>query len=133
MHRGDGQDLPHRLHQTRMHGDVALDALRAHDEARTQGTGIAQPIARTHAGALRHGVHRDQRSVVVEIPCNDADGTPVQTRIRGLLARREEAIGVEIQPNREIRVDYGRVLNDTPSVGVLLRVLSRASLSTNPG
>ena len=31
------------------------------------------------------------------------------------------------------RVDYGRVLNDTPSVGVLLRVLSRASLSTNPG
>ena len=39
----------------------------------------------------------------------------------------------ETENHRQIRVDYGRVLNDTPSVGVLLRVLSRPSLSTSAG
>ena len=43
--------------------------------------------------------------------------------------RRERTDHVTVtRPDRaeQLRVDYGRVLNDTASVGVLLRVLSRA-------
>ena len=51
---------------------------------------------------------------------------------------REALLGIpshiaSLERNDLLRVDYGRVLNDTPSVGVLIRVLSRPSLSTSLG
>ena len=60
--------------------------------------GIAQPVSGADASGLRRGVHRDERRSGVRLAGNDADGPPVQRWIGRLLARGEEAVGVEVEP-----------------------------------
>ena len=103
VHRRDGQDNADRQHHALVNADVALDPLRAHDEAWAQLARIAQPIAGTHAGTLSHSVHGDQRGVGVGTPRDDTNRTAVQARIGGLLARCEESIGVEVEPRGRSR------------------------------
>ena len=98
MHRGDREDGADRADHALVDADVALNPLRAHDEAWAQLARIAHAIARTHAGALRGRVHGDERGIGVLRTGDDAHRTPVQARIGGLLARGEETVGVEVEP-----------------------------------
>ena len=87
-----------------MNRDVALNPLRAHDEAWAQLARIAQhnrPSARPRA--FRHGIHGDQRGVGIGAPRDDTDRTAVQARIGRLLARGEETVGVEVEPRGRSR------------------------------
>ena len=97
--------------------DVALNPLRAHDKPGAELARLAHSIAGTHTGALRRCVHRDERSISVRATRDDTDGTPMQARISGLLARGEEAIGIEIEPGRAS--GHGSVLryDDINTVG----------------
>ena len=103
VHRGDREDGADRADHALVDADVALDPLRAHDEAWAQLARIAQPITGTHARALRSGVHGDQRGVGVGTPRDDTHWTAVQAWIGRLLARGEKTVGVEVEPRGRSR------------------------------
>ena len=105
-HSGDREDRADRANHALVNRDVALDPLRAHDEAWAQLARIAQPIAGAHARALRHGVDGDEGRVGVRVSGDDTDRTAVQARIGRLLARGEETVGVEVEPRSWTRHEF---------------------------
>ena len=78
--------------------DVALDALRPHDEPCAPRPSVRKPIPGSHPGALPCGVHRDQGRIWVRVAGDDTDGPSVQRRVGRLLAGGEESVGVEVEP-----------------------------------
>ena len=98
MDRGNGQNPFDCGDHATVDVNVTLNALRTHDESRAERASIADPIARSNACALRHGVDSDERRVRVRIARDDADGTPVERRVRGLLAGGEKSISVQVEP-----------------------------------
>ena len=88
MHRGDRKHSANGADHALVHGDVALDPLRAHDEDRTTLTSIADPIAGTNAGALRRGVHGNERRVRVGATGDDTAARPCR---RGSAASSQDA------------------------------------------
>ena len=59
MHRRNREHPADRLDHALVNADVALDPLRAHYEPGAELACLADPIAGTHTGTLRHRVNRD--------------------------------------------------------------------------